>query len=88
MVAEQPCQKGLGLDEEQLAALEARGLEVCVQSEGVVDALWLVPRYGDGGRTEMTFRDASTLAKLCAAFPGTRITRFEVHPPDGGDDSA
>jgi hypothetical protein len=68
--------------DEHVAALERRQLEVCVRSEAFQE-LWLVPAYTGEQRNEMTFRDAATLAALCAAFPQAAVTSFRR--VDGGD---
>jgi hypothetical protein len=63
------------ISDAQIEALEQRGIELCVRS-AVADALWLVPAYTHSGRNEMTFRDAATVATVCAVFPGAEVTRF------------
>jgi len=63
------------ITEEQIKALEERGVELCFRTEAVSE-LWLVPRYTRTERNEMTYRDAATIASMCAVFPGAEVTRF------------
>ena len=63
------------ITEEQIKTLEERGLELCVRTEAAGE-LWLVPAYTGSERNEMTFRDAATIAALCAVFPGAELTQF------------
>jgi hypothetical protein len=70
------------ITEEQIKALEERGIELCVRTEAAGE-LWLVPACTGAGRNEMTFRDAATIASLCAVFPGAEVTRFERHAMRG-----
>lgn len=61
---------------EQIAALESRGVALCLRSESVGE-LWLVPSYTGAARNEMTFRDAATIATMCVVFPGAEVAKFE-----------
>jgi hypothetical protein len=70
------------ITERQIKALEERGIELCVRSDAVGE-LWLVPAYTGAERNEMTFRDAASIAALCAVFPGAEVTRFEHRPRRG-----
>jgi len=63
------------ITEEQIKALEERGVELCLRTEAAGE-LWLVPAYTAAGRNEMTFRDAAAIAAMCAVFPGAEVTRF------------
>ena len=68
------------LTTEDLAAFEALGREVCLVTEDCGE-LWIVPAYtGRDDRTELSVRDAATLAALCIAFPGARVTRLAPFP--------
>ncbi len=62
--------------EEQINALEERRVELCVRTEATGE-VWLVPAYTGAERNEVTFRDAATIAAVCAVFPGAEVTRFE-----------
>ena len=54
-----------------------RGVEVCLATEGCGE-VWLVPEYtGRDDRKEISVRDAATLAAVCSAFPGARVTSYE-----------
>jgi len=72
------------ITEEQIKALEERGVQLCVRTDAVSE-LWLVPAYTGAERSEMTFRDAATIAAVCAVFPGAEVTRFERQSVRGGD---
>ncbi len=70
------------ITEEEIKALEERGVELCVRAE-TVSELWLVPAYTGSARNEMTFRDAATIAAVCAAFPGAEVTTFKQSQKKG-----
>jgi hypothetical protein len=65
--------------EDQIRALEERGIELCVRTDAVGE-LWLVPSYTGVERNEMTFRDAATVAAMCAVFPGAEVSQFRRAP--------
>ena len=68
------------LTDEDIASFKALGVEVCLATEGCGE-IWLVPEYtARGDRQEISVRDAATLAAVCSAFPGARVTRFEKEP--------
>lgn len=65
------------LTDEDVASFEALGVEVCLATEGCGE-VWLVPEYtGRDDRKEISVRDAATLAAVCSAFPGARVTSYE-----------
>ena len=65
------------LTDEDVASFKALGVEVCLATEGCGD-VWLVPEYtGRDDRKEISVRDAATLAAVCSAFPGARVTSYE-----------
>jgi hypothetical protein len=70
------------ITEEQIRALEERGVELCVRADAVSE-LWLVPAYTGSARSEMTFRDAATIAAVCAALPGAEVTTFKQSQKKG-----
>ncbi len=73
------------LTDDDLASFKALGVEVCLQTEACGE-VWLVPEYtDDAARRELSVRDAATLAAICAAFPGARVTRFERPDPASRD---
>jgi len=67
------------ITEDQIKALEALGIELCVRTDAVVE-LWLVPAQTGAPRNEMTFRDAAAVAAMCAVFPGAEVTQFRRVP--------
>jgi hypothetical protein len=67
------------ITEDQIRALEALGIELCVRADAIGE-LWLVPAYTGAERNEMTFRDAATIAAMCAVFPGAEVTQFHRAP--------
>ena len=70
------------LTDEDIASFKALGVEVCLATEGCGD-VWLVPEYsGREDRKEISVRDAATLAAVCSAFPGARVTRFDKPAPE------
>jgi hypothetical protein len=65
------------LTDEDVASFKALGVEVCLATEGCGE-VWLVPEYtGRDDRKEISVRDAATLAAVCSAFPGARVTSYE-----------
>lgn len=70
------------LSDEDIASFKALGVEVCFATEDCGE-IWLVPEYtGRSDRKEISARDAATLAAVCSAFPGARVTSFEKTPAD------
>lgn len=70
------------LSDEDIASFKALKVEVCLATEDCGE-LWLVPEYtGRADRKEISARDAATLAAVCSAFPGARVTSFEKTRPD------
>jgi hypothetical protein len=65
------------LSDEDIASFKALRVEVCLATEACGE-VWLVPEYtGNAGRKELSVKDAATLAAICTAFPGARVTSFE-----------
>ncbi len=65
------------LSDEDIASFKALGVEVCFATEACGE-VWLVPEYtATAGRKELSVKDAATLAAICTAFPGARVTSFE-----------
>lgn len=56
-----------------VAALAARGYEMCLEGWNGGPDVWLVPKLTGAGRIELTYENAMTLANLTAAFPGARV---------------
>ncbi|MDF1522242.1 MAG: hypothetical protein P1P87_05415 [Trueperaceae bacterium] len=70
------------LSDEDIASFKALNVEVCLATEDC-GQIWLVPEYtGRTDRKEISARDAATLAAVCSAFPGARVTSFEKTPAD------
>ncbi len=70
------------LSDEDIASFKALNVEVCLATEDCGE-IWLVPEYtGRADRKEISARDAATLAAVCSAFPGARVTSFEKTPAD------
>jgi len=67
------------ITEDQIKALEELRIELCVRTDAVGE-LWLVASYTGVERNEMTFRDAATVAAMCAVFPGAEVTQFHRAP--------
>ena len=71
-----------GLTTADIASFKALNVEVCLATEDC-GQIWLVPEYtGRADRKEISARDAATLAAVCSAFPGARVTSFEKTPAD------
>jgi hypothetical protein len=51
-----------------------------------VGPVWLVPRYSDQPRKEITPEHAATLRLLLDAFPGARIAAFEKATAFAGEE--
>ena len=65
------------LTDEDVASFKALGVEVCLATEDCGE-VWLVPEYtGRDDRKEISVRDAATLAAVCSAFPGARVTSYQ-----------
>ena len=64
------------LSDHEIGALAEAGVEVCMESDGVAP-FWLVPELTDSDRHELTFQHGATLAAICAAFPGTKVTSMK-----------
>jgi len=65
------------LTDEDVASFKALGVEVCLATEDCGE-VWLVPEYTSrDDRKEISVRDAATLAAVCSAFPGARVTSYE-----------
>lgn len=56
-----------------VAALAARGYEMCLEGWNGGPDVWLVPTLTGASRIELTYENAMTLANLTAAFPGARV---------------
>ena len=61
------------LSHEALESFRLLGLEVCLTT-GDGRAVWIVPEYTGGDRLEVRVDHAATLAALCAALPGARVS--------------
>ena len=64
------------LTDEQIESFKKLNVEVCLESEAL-GTFFIVPEYSDSGRREISVEHAATLAVLCGAFEGTKVTRFE-----------
>ena len=62
------------LEDDELCLLD---IESSASDGGPWDAVDRWRGGGDAARRELSVRDAATLAAICAAFPGARVTRFE-----------
>ena len=70
------------LTDEDVASFKALGVQVCLATADCGE-IWLVPEYtGRDDRKELSVRDAATLAAVCSAFPGARVTSYEKSSPD------
>lgn len=69
------------LTEEEIASFRALGVEVCIETVEAGD-VWLVPEYTERARQELRVDHAATLAALCSAFPGSRVTAFSEPAAD------
>ncbi len=73
------------LSDEDIASFKALNVEVCLATEACGE-VWLVPEYtGNATRKELSVKDAATLAAVCTAFPGARVTSFEKTDPAARD---
>lgn len=63
------------LSDEALESFRALGLEVCLLT-AESRSVWIVPEYTGGDRLELRVDHAATLAVLCAAVPGARVTEI------------
>ncbi len=59
----------------EVASFRALGVEVCITND-TVGELWLVPKYTDAKRKEITPEHLLTLCRLIAAFPGCSVSKF------------
>jgi hypothetical protein len=76
--AEVPWIRRIG--DREIAEFRALCISACIKSEAIGE-LWLVPEYtGNPDRTELRIDHAATLAGICAAFPGAKITSFVKAP--------
>ena len=71
------------LTDEEIASFKALRAEVCLRSEDVGE-VWLVPEYTGAERKEISVEHASTLAAICAAFPGAKVVSFEPNATRDG----
>lgn len=67
---------GEPITQDDIESFKSLGVEVCLQLEAIGD-VWLVPRYSQQDRREITPEHAATLRLLLEAFPGARIAAFE-----------
>jgi len=67
------------LTAEQLESFRALEVEVCMSSP-MIGELWLVPRYRDTSRREISIDDAATLVAIVAAFPGAQVAALIPSP--------
>jgi hypothetical protein len=71
-----------GLTTEDIDGFKQLGVEVCLESEAFGE-VWLVPNYTGRDRKELTPEHAATIARVMAAFPGSKVVSFEKSPnPD------
>lgn len=71
-----------GLTTEDIDGFKQLGVEVCLESEAFGE-VWLVPEYTGRDRKELTPEHAATIARVMAAFPGSKVVSFEKSPnPD------
>jgi hypothetical protein len=61
---------------EDVAALAERYAETQLETEEL-GSVWIVAEPTGADRLELTYRDAATLAAVCAAFPGARVVSLE-----------
>lgn len=61
------------ISDEALESFRALGLEICLLTTESC-SVWIVPEYTGGDRLELRVDHAATLAVLCAAAPGARLT--------------
>lgn len=70
--------------EEALASFRALGLEVCLLTAESC-SVWIVPEYSGADRLELRVDHAATLAALCSAVPGARVTEIRRVRGDGAE---
>jgi hypothetical protein len=63
--------------DEEIDAFKKLGVEVCLATEHCGD-VWIVPTSTGKDRNELTIEQACTLAALCGAFPGSKVTSFKL----------
>ncbi|HEU4535516.1 MAG TPA: hypothetical protein VFS00_15415 [Polyangiaceae bacterium] len=61
---------------EDVAALAERYAATKLETDDL-GPVWLVAEPTGSDRLELTYRDAATLAAVCAAFPGARVVALE-----------
>jgi hypothetical protein len=73
------------LKPDAIASFKELGVEVCLASDDIGE-VWIVPEYTHRNRKELSIDHAATLAALCAAFPGAKVSAFEKTTPVSGAD--
>jgi len=64
------------ITDEEIESFKKLNVEVCLKSDDLGE-IWLVAQYSESNRNEISIEHAATLAVLCGAFEGTRVTRFK-----------
>ena len=59
----------------EVASFKALGVEVAITSAEIGE-VWLVPKYTDANRKEITPEHLLTLCRLITAFPGCHVSEF------------
>ena len=65
-----------GLTTEDIEGFKALRVEVCLSSEAFGE-VWLVPKYTEHDRKEITPEHAATISRVLEAFPGSKVVSFE-----------
>lgn len=65
-----------GFTTEDIESFRQLNVEVCFRSEEL-GTIWLVPRYSELDRREITPEHAATVCRVLEAFPGSRVVAFE-----------
>ncbi|MCP4677613.1 MAG: hypothetical protein GY854_19280 [Deltaproteobacteria bacterium] len=64
------------ISDEEIASFKALGAEVCLETENIGE-IWIVPKYTERSRKEISIEHAATLAAVCGAFPGAKVKAFD-----------
>ena len=64
------------VSDEEIEAFRELGVEVCLATENCGE-VWIVPTPTGKDRKEITIDHACTLAAICSAFPGSKVSRFD-----------
>ena len=68
------------LKPDAISSFKELGVDVCLASDDIGE-VWIVPEYTHRNRKELSIDHAATLAALCAAFPGAKVSAFEKTTP-------